>query len=230
MQVDLIVPDKLSEITIGQYQEFLEIKENNEGENHELNDFIIQKMVSIFCNVKMNYVAMMKLTDITDIFATLNKIFEEKPQHQLRFTLGNTEFGFIPNIEEITMGEYVDLENNISSWKDMHKAMAVMYRPIVKDLKGKYEIEKYNGTHNYSEVMKFAPVDIAMGAMLFFWTLNNELLQYTLDYLATETEQMITAEKHNLGENGDGLIQSINSLRETSSYLKELQDLNFTSV
>ena len=121
MQVDLIVPDKLSEITIGQYQEFLEIKENNEGENHELNDFIIQKMVSIFCNVKMNYVAMMKLTDITDIFATLNKIFEEKPQHQLRFTLGNTEFGFIPNIEEITMGEYVDLENNISSWKDMHR-------------------------------------------------------------------------------------------------------------
>lgn len=230
MQVDLIVPDKLSEITIGQYQEFLEIKENNEGENHELNDFIIQKMVSIFCNVKMNYVAMMKLTDITDIFATLNKIFEEKPQHQLRFTLGNTEFGFIPNIEEITMGEYVDLENNISSWKDMHKAMAVMYRPIVKDLKGKYEIEKYNGTHNYSEVMKFAPVDIAMGAMLFFWTLNNELLQYTLDYLATETEQMITAEKHNLGENGDGLIQSINSLRETSSYLKELQDSNFMSV
>lgn len=230
MQVDLIVPDKLSEITIGQYQEFLEIKENNEGENHELNDFIIQKMVSIFCNVKMNYVAMMKLTDITDIFATLNKIFEEKPQHQLRFTLGNTEFGFIPNIEEITMGEYVDLENNISSWKDMHKAMAVMYRPIVKDLKGKYEIEKYNGTHNYSEVMKFAPVDIAMGAMLFFWTLNNELLQYTLDYLATETEQMITAEKHNLGENGDGLIQSINSLRETSSYLKELQDSNYTSV
>ena len=230
MQVDLIVPDKLSEITIGQYQEFLEIKENNEGENHELNDFIIQKMVSIFCNIKMNYVAMMKLTDITDIFATLNKIFEEKPQHQLRFTLGNTEFGFIPNIEEITMGEYVDLENNISSWKDMHKAMAVMYRPIVKDLKGKYEIEKYNGTHNYSEVMKFAPVDIAMGAMLFFWTLNNELLQYTLDYLATETEQMITAEKHNLGENGDGLIQSINSLKETSSYLKELQDSNFTSV
>jgi len=230
MQVDLIVPDKLSEITIGQYQEFLEIKENNEGENHELNDFIIQKMVSIFCNVKMNYVAMMKLTDITDIFATLNKIFEEKPQHQLRFTLGNTEFGFIPNIEEITMGEYVDLENNISSWKDMHKAMAVMYRPIIKDLKGKYEIEKYNGTHNYSEVMKFAPVDIAMGAMLFFWTLNNELLQYTLDYLATETEQMITAEKHNLGENGAGLIQSINSLRETSSYLKELQDSNFTSV
>ena len=230
MQVDLIVPDKLSEITIGQYQEFLEIKENNEGENHELNDFIIQKMVSIFCNIKMNYVAMMKLTDITDIFATLNKIFEEKPQHQLRFTLGNTEFGFIPNIEEITMGEYVDLENNISSWKDMHKAMAVMYRPIVKDLKGKYEIEKYNGTHNYSEVMKFAPVDIAMGAMLFFWTLNNELLQYTLDYLATETEQMITAERHNLGENGDGLIQSINSLRETSSYLKELQGSNYMSV
>ena len=105
-----------------------------------------------------------------------------------------------------------------------------MYRPIVKDLKGKYEIEKYNGTHNYSEVMKFAPVDIAMGAMLFFWTLNNELLQYTLDYLATETEQMITAEKHNLDENGDGLIQSINSLRETSSYLKELQDSNYTSV
>lgn len=230
MQVELIVPNSLSEITIGQYQEFLTIKEKNEGENNELNDFIIQKMISIFCNVKMNYVAMMKLSDVTDIFSTLNKIFEEQPKHKLKFNLGNTDFGFLPNIEEITMGEYIDLENNLSDWQNMHKAMAVMYRPITKEVKGKYQIEQYNGTHNYAEIMKHAPLNIAMGAMLFFWTLNNELLQYTLDYLATETEQMIIAEKHNLGENGDGLIQSINSLKETSSYLKELQDSNFTSV
>lgn len=230
MQVELIVPNSLSEITIGQYQEFLTIKEKNEGENNEINDFIIQKMISIFCNVKMNYVAMMKLSDVTDIFSTLNKIFEEQPKHELKFNLGNTDFGFLPNIEEITMGEYIDLENNLSDWQNMHKAMAVMYRPITKEVKGKYQIEQYNGTHNYAEIMKHAPLNIAMGAMLFFWTLNNELLQYTLDYLATETEQMIIAEKHNLAENGDGLIQSINSLRETSSYLKGLQGMDFMNV
>ena len=100
MQVELIVPNSLSEITIGQYQEFLTIKEKNEGKNNEINDFIIQKMISIFCNVKMNYVAMMKLSDVTDIFSTLNKIFEEQPKHELKFNLGNTDFGFLPNIEE----------------------------------------------------------------------------------------------------------------------------------
>ena len=225
MKVDLVIPTSLNEITVGQYQDFLNVYENNEE-----SEFVTQKMISIFCGVKLNYVAMMKLTDVNDIVASINKMFEHKQKHELRFELGGTTFGFIPNLEEITLGEYTDLEANLSNWSTMHKAMAVMYRPIVKDVKGKYEIEQYNGTITYAEVMKFAPLNVAMGAMLFFWTLSNELLQFTLHYLAEEVEKMNIAENPNLGESGDGLTASINLLKEASSNLKELQDFHFTSA
>lgn len=225
MKVDIVIPTSLNEITVGQYQEFLNIYDNNEP-----SDFVTQKMVSIFCGIKLNYVAMMNFTDVKNIVDSLNKMFESQPKHELRFEMGGVEFGFIPNIEKISFGEYTDLEANLSNWSTMHNAMAVMYRPITKDIKGKYEIEQYNGSNTYAEVMKFAPMNVALGAMLFFWTLSNELLQYTLDYLVEEVEKMNIAENHNLGESGDGLTASINLLRETSSNLKELQTFPYMNA
>ena len=43
-----------------------------------------------------------------------------------------------------------------------------MYRPIVAG-KGEFcEIEPYEGSDKYSDVMKDAPVTVALGAMVFF--------------------------------------------------------------
>jgi hypothetical protein len=50
----------------------------------------------------------------------------------------------------------------------MHKAMAVLFRPIKKKQGTKYLIEDYEGSHKYSELMKEIPLDVVMGAMVFF--------------------------------------------------------------
>ncbi len=141
------------------------------------------------------------------------------------------EFGFITNLEEISFGEYVDLENNLLKWEDYHKAMAVMYRPIVEKHGDKYKIEPYVSSANYAEVMEYAPLDICLAAKLFFWNLEKELLQATLHYLEREimkSKKLKTslAKELNLASNGDGINQYMQSLRETSLDLMTLPSFN----
>ncbi len=132
------------------------------------------------------FIPQLKLTSINELIVHFTKIFKEKPKFKPTFKIGEVEFGFIPNLENITFGEYVDLENYLSKWEDFHKAMAVMYRPITIRKEDKYEIMEYTGAAAFSEGMKFAPMDVAISASVFFWTLGSELLSATLDYLTNE--------------------------------------------
>lgn len=217
MNVDIQIPTSLEEITLGQYQEYLKVTDQNTDE-----EFIAQKMISIFCNIKMSYVQMIKYSDAIAIIDTITKMFENKPKLVQRFKIQDIEFGFIPNLEDMSFGEYIDLETNIGDWQSMNKAMAVMYRPIVKSKKEQYEISKYTGTELLEEVMKFAPLSVVFSSMLFFWNLSNDLLMATVDYLEEEVTGMNTHLKHNLEANGDGIIQSIQSLKETLHDLMQL--------
>jgi len=72
----------------------------------------------------------------------LLKAFSERPPLKQRFFIGKQEFGFIPSLEEITVGELNDIDTYISDWTKMHNAMAVLYRPITATFGNRYEIEK----------------------------------------------------------------------------------------
>lgn len=228
MKIEINLPSDLSEISLMQYQEFLKATENNTDE-----EFLSQKIVSLFCNIPMQNVKFMKFTDVADIVGHMVNMFNtDKHKFVNRFTLGKTEFGFIPNLETISTGEYIDLENNLKDNKDLHKAMAVMFRPIVKTRKDFYDIEPYQGSNTYAEVMKSAPLNAVLGAKVFFWNLETELLKHSLVYLSKqmETKTMISALKHNSLPSGDGISQSINLLTETLEDLTKLRNYNFLNV
>jgi len=225
MNVDIQIPTSLDEITLSQYQEYLKVVDQNKDE-----EFIAQKMISIFCNIKMSYVQMIKYSDAVSIINTITKMFDSKPKLIQRFKLNDMEFGFIPNLEDMSFGEYIDLETTIGNWETMNKAMAVMYRPIIKSKKEQYEIAKYTGTELLEEVMKFAPLSVVFSSMLFFWNLSSDLLQATMDYLEEEVTEMNTHLKHNLEANGDGIIQSIQSLKATLQDLMQLPSYQLGNV
>lgn len=145
--------------------------------------------------------------------------------------MGGVEFGFIPNLDDMTFGEYTDLDTYITDWEQMHKAMAVLYRPIKKKgLNDTYEIEKYNGSITYSDVMKHAPLDVVFGANVFFYNLGNELLKSTMNYLENNKEVQTILHQHNLDNGGDGIVQSMLLLKETLLSLTESQTYQLTNV
>ncbi len=136
MKLKLTIPSDLSEISLKQYNKFLKIQKNNEDSY-----FLQCKMIEIFCNLDLESVRLLKLTDADRIVNILNKMFEDKPQLIRRFKLSGVEYGVIPNLDEISLGEYVDLDTYMGDWENMHIAMNVLYRPIKEKIGDKYLIK-----------------------------------------------------------------------------------------
>ena len=209
MKVEILVPDKLSEITLGQYQKFVKV---NTEENKDT-PFLLEKMVEIFCSLNLQDILKIKFTSVQEIANKLNKLFEEEPKHVKTFSLNGVNYGFIPNLDDMTLGEYIDLDSNLTDWEKIHTAMAVLYRPIKVKKNNKYNIEEYTGPNN-AEQMKEMPLNVAMGSMVFFYNLSNELLTTTLNFLVNEMEESMTLEQQQLLEqNGVGINQSMDLLK-----------------
>jgi len=113
----------------------------------------------------------------------------------------------------MTLGEYIDLDNTLSDWQTMHKAMSVLYRQVTVKKDNRYQIEDYEGS-KHAEAFKQMPLDVVMGCLVFFYNLNNELLQTTLNYLSREMEQNLTTEQQQiLDQSGVGINQSMDWLK-----------------
>ena len=225
MKIDIYIPDNLSEITLEQYQRFEKL--NNE-ENQKTN-FLLQKMVQIFCKIELRDVANIKFSDVQNIVQHLNDVFTEKCELEKTFRLHGVDYGFIPNLDEMTFGEYIDLDNYLGSWENMDKALSVLYRPITVRKNNKYDIEPYNGEVNAS--MKNAPLNIVMGCMVFFYSLSNELLNCTQNYLKQNLiPQEIYQQVQDLVKSGDGINLSMESLRVTLDYLTKSPPQNYISA
>jgi hypothetical protein len=230
MKLEINVPTTLNEIPLKSYQEFLKVQQ---GSNDE--EFVAQKMIQIFCGIELKDIVKMKLTSLNELIVHFKNLFEQKPKFQPTFKIGSQEFGFITNLEEISFGEYVDLENNLQKWEDYHKAMAVMYRPIKMKFKDKYEIVDYTPMEEMHELMKFTPVDIAISSSVFFWNLGSELLTATLTYLERQIKtnkktETSLANKLNLENNGVGINQFMQSLKETLQDLTQSPAIDLLNV
>lgn len=224
MKASITIPDNLNEISIAHYQKYITVSEGIEGE------FLNQRTVEVFCQVPFNRVITMKRKDVKSIANDMAKLMNDKVEFQHRFKIGGVEFGFMPDMEEMTSAEFADLSRYIGDWQTMHRAMAVMFRPIVEERKDKYRLAEYNGTKEFGELMKFAPLGIAMGAMVFFYNLVNDLLKAIQHSILTEAVTEITAGHHNLEKSGVSIKTSTHSLKETLEDLVKLNVYPYMSV
>ena len=227
-QIELNVPKSLRGVDLEQYQKYLKVLDIEEGS--EDNDLLNIKAIEIFCGLSYEDALKVKLSDFGFILQHINSLFDTKPPLTQRFSMVGTdgvevEFGFIPKLDDISLGEYIDLDNYLTDWDNMHKAMAVLYRPVVFKKGDRYRIEDYIGTDKYSDIMKTMPVDIAMGAVIFFYRLGNNLSNHILESLQKELkDSKISQLKQTLEENGVGINQFMQSLKEMQQGLMKLQD------
>ena len=205
MKVEVYIPDTLSEITLGQYQKYLKIQSENDDEN-----FLAMKMIEIFCGLRGDTILAMKAKSIKDITAILTNMFNEKPQLVKEFKMGKKSYGFIPKLEDMSFGEYIDLDTYIGDMENLHRAMSVLYRPIKQKYEDKYLIEDYKGEE--TELMKSMPMDAVLSSIIFFYHLGMDLSQAMMNSL--EEEEIVLLHQQILGENGDGINHFSDSLKE----------------
>lgn len=211
MKVDIEIPESLNEVTLDQYQRYLKIQEENEDEK-----FLAIKMIEIFCGIRGDHVLLMRATDINSIVQILTEMLNDKPKLVHNFKMKGTQYGFIPKLDDMSFGEYIDLDTFIGDWENMHRAMNVLYRPVVNQYGDKYNIQDYDV--DIAERLKDMPMSAVLGSIVFFYNLGMDLSKAMLNYLTEE--EMNLAQHLILDENGGGINHFTHSLREILDDLK----------
>ena len=49
-----------------------------------------------------------------------------------------------PDLDELSFGEYIDLDTYLGDWENIHDAMNVLYRPINSKKGDRYTIQEYD--------------------------------------------------------------------------------------
>lgn len=198
------VPTHINDITLEQYQRFALI--NTEEQDKE---FFMFKTIEIFCGVDIALVSKMRLKDAESISNEVLGVLQQNVPFTNKFELDGVKYGFIPDLQAISLGEFIDLEEGLSKDKDFHKAASVMFRPIVKEFGELYTIDGYEASTEMHHIMKQAPVGIISAAIVFFYNIAKELLKASQDFSSQEKAEATTIlEKLNLQRNTGGLTLS----------------------
>jgi len=151
--------------------------------------------ISLLSDIPRKLVKELSINDVSNI---LNRVaaLQNKASSRLKriIKVDDVEYGFHPDLSEITLGEYADIETYIQNGmeKNLSKLMAVLYRPIVEKNGKYYSIEKYNGSGVRMRSEKFKKMKAAdvNSSLVFFWTLGNELSTILPLYLMERMEEV----------------------------------------
>lgn len=216
MKLEITVPSSLDDITLRQYKDYERVLDTNK-EDVNAEHFLNLKMLEIFCGVPLEVVNKMKAVHYEEIVNQLYDVLTEKPELVRTFKMGDSTFGFIPNLEDMSFGEYVDLDTYIGDMKNIEKAMAVLYRPIITKIKDKYIIDEYKGDL-FHEAMLNMPMSAVISSIVFFYNLGIDLSSAMMSSLQPHQQELL--QQKGLLTSGGGISQSMHSLREMLEDLK----------
>jgi len=185
MKITIQAPENLSEITLRQYQDFLAIETPDEGD-----------VLRVFLRLHSDVIGKLPATDVQRIGDDIKYLLETpvRTHQQLVpiFKFQGKRWGFIPSLDEINHGEDREVNKYLTDWQQMHKAMAVLYRPITVHRKGRYLIEDFENVDKHSDQLRDMPLSVVMGVIGFLYILHNDLWKNTPNYilsLLTEAEK-----------------------------------------
>jgi len=205
---DYYIPQKWSEVSLGSYQRFMELA-NDETDEHTQS----LNTISTLTGAPQGLLEKCKKSDIDKVLECVGGLLNHKVNTTLnmRITIDGVDYGFHPNLKDLTMAEFVDLDNNLKEpWENMHKIMAILYRPIIKINKKKYEIEDYDSTkcmQNAEKLKEALSIATVNGASGFFLTIAKEYqaaLQLYSSSQQKQTSKNTRGQKSSLTKSGVG--------------------------
>jgi hypothetical protein len=178
----VIIPTDLKEIKLSQYLRYLKVVKDNQDDE----TFVCIQMVAIFCNLSVADVMKIPVNDFAEIVEQLAKVLDQKPQLVRTFKMNGVNYGFIPNLDKMTIGEHATIDTLLGDQDNLALLMSVLYRPITKSAMPFYQIEDYDGDESKADLFNDVRMDVVTGSILFFWNLSKELLSNILLHLESK--------------------------------------------
>jgi len=210
--MELRLPHKWSDLTLGELQ-VLMTSENT------------LERISICTNKSVEQLRTMPQKLIEAAQAHIDGLLtQETARFEKVVQIDGKRYGFIPDWDAFTAGEWIDMETYLSDfWKNAHKIVSVLYREVTYELGDRYEIRKYTAKEDAS-IFEEMSAELVSGMLLFFWTTRNELLHSMKSSLLEVAARAIQSAK-----NGDGITSSMPSQGKTSSRWTRLRNSLYKS-
>tara|TARA_R100000664_G_scaffold8930_1_gene14686 strand:- start:910 stop:1554 length:645 start_codon:yes stop_codon:yes gene_type:complete len=165
-------------------------------------------IIAELSNIPKKLIKELELKDVAVILSAIAKL-QKKQDSSLKkiIEIEGKKFGFHPNLEEITLGEWSDLETMFTNGMESNlpEIMSILYRPITDETSnGIYTIAAYDGNISIrAEQMKKMSADQVQSALVFFWTLGKEFTKILPSYLMDRMKEMkLQLQQNHLQKNG----------------------------
>ena len=188
VKVKVRVPTNWNDITLETYLKYkktLDLYKDDDEDELDMIDKSIIISLDILCGVAPNFASQMPIEMLQHVMESLNKFMSEtKFDLQRIITIDGIEYGFEPNLSNMSYGAYLDISkyDKITIDNNWQKIMAILYRPILSKTGKLYEIKEYTGMEDDTIFLK-TTMDINFGCIGFFLHLSKDLALYTLKSL-----------------------------------------------
>jgi len=177
------------DVTLEKWLKLIEFQEGSKTEEAE-------KTIAEFSNIPKKLIKELALKDVALIMSKLAELQQRQNSSLKRIIeIEGIEYGFHPDLDSITLGEYADIETFIKNGIDKHlpELMAVLYRPVKLKKNDIYIIDAYDGNIRLrTEEMKKMSAEQVQSALVFFWIFVDELLMILQLYLIKVLKEMKT--------------------------------------
>lgn len=209
--INYTIPQSWSQVSLGKYMNFMT---SIEGVEDDLEKTIIT--ISSFTDAPSKLLQGCKKSDIDAVMVELGKLMDNQANTDLNLiiTIDGVDYGFHPNLHELKLKEFVDLDNKLGQgWSAMDSVMAILYRPIIEQNGEKYKVEDYDYRTAKKRAELFRDnlsIDTVNGASSFFLTIATDYIATTQVYSQSlsrrERRKLLRQKKNSLARNTVGTV------------------------
>ena len=194
---------KWSEVTLEKWLQLIDLETGSKTKEAE-------ETIAALSDIPKQLIKELSIKDVAVIMSRIAELQQEQNSSLKRIVkINGVEYGFMPELDSISLGQYADIEMFIKNGieANLPELMAVLYAPITEKKNDIYTIAAYDGDIRMrTEEMKQMSAEQVQSALVFFWHLGKELSLILPSYLMERLKEMNQQLPQNLSQkSGDGL-------------------------
>ena len=179
--------NKWEDVTLEKWIKLVDFHKLNKSKEAE-------ETIAALSNIPKELIKELELKDIAVIMSKISEL-QQKQNSSLKkvIEIDGKRYGFHPDLNSITLGEWSDLESMIKNNVEKHlpEIMAILYRPIVEEQNNIYTIKAYDGDISIrAEQMKKMAAEQVQSALVFFYHLGKKSLMTLPSFLTERLKEM----------------------------------------
>lgn len=205
------IPTSWKDITLGTYLAMQSDLENYRDDEEAQT----AAMLLHLCKIQPEYLKGLSAESYNLLKAKLSAfVSPEGTELKPIIEIEGREYGFEPNLSQMSYGAYADITayDTITIDKNWAKIMSILYRPIVAKNGDKYRIEPYTGELK-DKLFLQTDMETNWGALFFFLHLQVDLLSATLKSL--KVTELPPSMQSIFRRSGEHIPQLLNSQMES---------------